>query len=142
MRVGQIVGIFAYMQVIALIEGFLLFVLATLLAIVLPRRIFLNNYVPQVTLLVLAMAFWAIGVHLYSEQVALGDVARDHALHYYWIAVWTVVFLALSILIRFKSRLNSLLLSFVDRLTFVSSVYLFFAVISLPVVILRNLIST
>jgi len=140
LRIGQIISIFAYVQVVSLIESILLFMLVTLLAVLLPRRMFLNNYVPQVTLLVLALAFWAIGIHLYHEQVAMGNAASNPNIPFDWIAIWIVVFLTLSILTRLISRLNSLLFSFVDRLTFVSSVYLFFALISLPVVILRNLV--
>jgi len=140
LRVGQIISIFAYMQVMFLIESFLLFLLVTLLAALLPRRLFLNNYVPQATLLVLILAFWAIGIHLHGEQAALGNVASGPIFLYYWTSAWLVIFLTLSIIARLKSRFNSLLLSFIGRLTFVSSIYLFFAVISLPIVVLRNIV--
>jgi hypothetical protein len=140
LRISQIISIFAYVQVVSLIESFLLFALVTLLAVLLPRRLFLRNFLPQVSLLVLTLAFWAIGIHLYHEQVAMGRVADNPSLPYYWTAIWIAVFFALSILVRFNSRINSLLFSFVERLAFVSSVYLFFALISLPVVIIRNLL--
>jgi hypothetical protein len=140
MRIGQILGIFAYVQVVSLIESILLFIVVTLLALSIPRRLFLNNYLPQVALLVFTLAFWAIGIHLYQEQVALGSSISNQSLPYYWATLWVLVFFVLAILARYISRINSFLISFVDRLAFVSSVYLFFAVISVPVVIFRNLV--
>ena len=140
LRVSQIISIFAYVQVVSLIESILLFALVTLLAVLLPRRLFLSNYISQVFLLVFTLAFWAIGIHLYHEQVAMGRFTNNPALPYYWTAVWFVVFFALSILARFSSRLNAFLLAVVDRLAFVSSVYLVFALVSVPVVIFRNLV--
>jgi hypothetical protein len=140
MRIGQIIGIFCYVQVVSLIESILLFASVTLIAVFLPRRLFLSNYLPQVFLLVFTLAFWAIGIHLYHEQIAMGSITGNSFLVYYWSAAWIVVFLLLTILARFKSFLNSFLLLLLDRLAFVSSVYLFFAVLSLPVVIFRNLL--
>ncbi len=139
LRVDQIASVFAYVQVVALIESILLFAMLTLLAVLLPRIAFLDNYLPQVAITALALAFWAIGVHLHDEQIALGSLSKNQSLLVIWTIVWIVIFLTLSILARFKSKANSLLLSLVDRMAFVSGIYLFFAIISLPVVILRNL---
>jgi hypothetical protein len=137
LRVSQIINIFTNMQVIILIESALLFTLVTLLAVLLPRRLFLSHYVPQSALLILALGLWAVGVHLNGEQIALGNAASNAALPYIWTALWAVIFLVLSILARYWSRWNTLLLSFVDRLSFVSSVYLFFPLVSLPYVLIR-----
>jgi hypothetical protein len=140
LRLSQIINIFAYLQVIILIESALLFALDTLLAVLLPPRLFLSHYVPQSTLLILALALWAVGFHLYSEQIALGNLASDPTLLYFWTVVWAVVFLVLSILTRYWTRWNTLILSFVDRLSIVSGVYLFFPLLSLPYVLLRYVV--
>jgi hypothetical protein len=137
LRLSQIINIFAYLQVIILIESALLFALVTLLAVLLPPRLLLSSYVPQSTLFILALALWAVGFHLYSEQIALGSLASNPTLLYFWTVVWAVVFLSLSILTRYWTRWDTLILSFVDRLSIVSGVYLFFPLVSLPYVLLR-----
>ena len=140
LRLSQLINIFAYIQVITLIESALLFALDTLLAVLLPRRLFLGNYVSQSTLLILTLALWAVGFHLNSEQIALGNAASNTSLLTVWTGVWVVVFLALSILTRYWTRWNALILSFVERLSFVSSVYLFFPLVSLPYVLIRYIV--
>jgi hypothetical protein len=140
LRMSQLINIFAYIQVVTLIESALLFALDTLLAILLPRRLFLSNYVTQSTLLIISMALWAVGVHLNSEQIALGNAASNTTLLYVWSGIWVVVFLALSIMTRYWTRWNGLILSFVDRLSFVSSVYLFFPLVCLPYALIRYLV--
>jgi len=144
LRASQIINTFSYLQAIVLLESALLFVLVTLLAILLPRRLFLNNYVPQATLLILSLTFWAVGIHLYSARIAgnnaSANITNNLPLGIIWAAVWAGVFLGLSILARFLKRWNTLILAFVDRLSLVAGVYLFFPLISLPYVLIRNLV--
>jgi len=77
---------------------------------------------------------------LNSEQIALGNLASHPSLLYIWAVVWAVVFLVSSILTRYWTRWNTLILSFVDRLSIVSGVYLFFPLLSLPYVLLRYVV--
>ena len=141
LRGSQILNIFSYLQAIALIESALLFTLVTLLAILLPRGLFLGNYVPQATLLIAALAFWAVGIHLNSEQIASGgDAGSNLALRYLWTAIWVIVFVGLSTLARYWKRWNTIILAFVDRVSLVSGVYLFFPLASLPYVLIRNIV--
>lgn len=139
LRASQIINTFSYLQAIVLFESALLFVLVTLLAILLPRRLFLSNYIPQAALLIFALTFWAIGIHLYSARIA-GNIASNLPAGYIWAALWAAVFLGLSTLARYRKRWNTLILAFVDRLSLVAGVYLFFPLISLPYVLIRNIV--
>jgi len=140
LRIGQIINVFFYIQAIVLIESALLFILVTLLAVLLPRVLFRKHYLAQTSLLILALTAWAVGVHLNGEQVALGNLSGDAARQYIWTAVWVVVFLALSILVRFWPRFNALIQTFIERLSFVSGIYLFFPVVSLPYLVIRYIV--
>jgi len=141
LRSSQIFNIFSYLQAIALIESAVLFSLVTSLAILLPRSLFLGNYVPQATLLIVALTFWAVGIHLSSEQIASGgDVGSNLALRYLWTAIWVIVFVGSSILARCRKRWNTVILAFVDRLSLISGVYLLFPLASLPYVVIRNIV--
>jgi hypothetical protein len=140
LRWSQVINILLYMQLIVLIESAMLFTIITLLAFLLPRLLFLSNYVSQATILILALTFWAVGVHLNGEQIALGNASADSNQQYIWTAISVVVFLALSILNRLWSRSNALTISFAERLSFVSGVFLFLPLISLPYILIRNLV--
>lgn len=137
MSLGQTLSIFAYLQVFALLESGLLWLVVALLAAVLPWRLFRERFIPQALLLVLALAGWAAGVQVMLLGVETETSSGGGYLPYAWTLLWLVFLVGMSILAVKLPRVTKTLLEVVERLSLLSGLYLAIDLLALAAVILR-----
>jgi hypothetical protein len=141
MRLGQVFAILCYMQVSALIESLLLWLIVSLLAYILPRRFYLDWYVPQTVILITALICWAIGTQFMlisqqNESVAGSGLSTQTL----WTVGWLVACLAAALALRFVKPMSAFLTALADRLTVLAFAFLAFDLLGAGVVLVRNLI--
>lgn len=140
LRLGQLLGIFSYTQMFALLESLLLWLAATLLALVLPRRLYLNWYVPQTLLLAAALTGWAIGYQFAYRAIQNETAAWDGAAALYWALGWLAAFLVGAASLRLVKPLADSLTRLADRLTVLAVFFLAVDLAGTALVLARNLI--
>jgi len=141
MPFGDIAGIFAYTQVIALIEslifwGFLLFV-----CISMPRKYFKDWFISQGTLLVLGFFILVIPMH-YQMDIIEGlqwNLELYDIMFVVWLLLWLAGLIIMSTLIRRNLIFEKKLVNLVDRIMLLSLLYVLIDVVSFAFVIFRNI---
>jgi hypothetical protein len=142
LSINQTLGVFSYAQVFALFESALLWGLAVLLAFLLPRRLFLDYFTPQVVLLVFALAAWAIGMQLYGADFAGSDaaLARTRPFVIGWTVGWLAALVGLSAEMHYWTVIQKWLWAFADRLVVLSGFFVLVDMICVVIVLLRNIL--
>jgi hypothetical protein len=140
MKIWEIIGIFAYTQVFALLESTLFLLILIFIAELLPYQLFLKHFTSQGALISLLATLWIIPLH-YKSQIL--DAFPRFENTWIW-AIWLGLFIALvfgiSLLFRRYSKLEQSFHKFIDKLSVVSMMYLTVDVASLGIIIIRNLV--
>jgi hypothetical protein len=141
LSISQTLGVFAYAQVFALFESAVLCGLIVLVAFLLPRRLFLDRFVPQAALCVFAITGWAISMQLSGMDFAGSEaaVAEMRPALLGWTVGWLVALAALSAAMHYWKALQKWLWAFADRVVVLSGFFLLVDAICLVVVVLRIL---
>lgn len=135
MSVWELIGVVAYTQAFALLESVLVLFGLFLLALILPAQFFRVKFVALGTMIVFATTTWAIIAHYNSE--AIGQWGMRAFLP--WVTAYAVSLSVLYWLVHRYEKLEKALVSFVGRLTVLSSVYIAVGVSSVVIVIVRNI---
>ena len=136
-----ILAVLSYTLASCLIESLTITGMVVLLAVILPRRLLLDRFVPQAMILVLIPAFWVIPIH-YQSRIAggLGLPAQMYiALVVVWLITFIIALVDLSIIIRRRPKVEAGFLDVADRLTVLAWVFIVAGIISLGNVMVRNL---
>jgi hypothetical protein len=125
----------AYTLVFALLESLALLVILIFLSILLPTRILRDRFVAQSAMAVFLTSIWAVVLHYGLIWPWEGDV---------WSFMWLVAYLALlggcAMLVHSSKTLERSIKAFIGRLSLLSYVYVFLGLLSIIVVILRNVV--
>lgn len=140
MKIGEILGVFAYTQVFALLESILVLVVLILIAELLPYQLFLKHFTTQAALLCLLATLWILPLHYKAQILAAYPEFENNWTGIFWFGVFFALVLVISFLFRHYSRIEHSFQTFIDKLTVVSMVYLIVDIASLGIVIVRNLI--
>jgi hypothetical protein len=136
---GQTLGIFAYLQVYALIEAAVLWLLLALLSGLLPAKLYRDRFTPQTVLIAAALSIWAIGVHWQILALANEEVGELQ-----WLGMWTLLWLAaltgMSLLAWRKPRLAGGLRAVAERFSLLAGLYLLVDIVALGALMVRNLV--
>ena len=135
LKTWDLVGVIAYTQAFALIETLVVWVTMILIAAVLPAKLFRDHFVAVGSALVLVAAAWAIAYHL--SPVDIADVGRRQLLLVGLTSAGSIA-LVYSAVTR-SARIESLIRSVTERVSILSFVYAGLGVLSLILVIIRNL---
>jgi hypothetical protein len=141
MRIWDIVGVFSYTQVFALLESILLVLVLILIAELLPYQLFLDHFTTQAALAGILGTFWVIPLHYESQILAAFPMLENSRAAAAWFGILVVLVIALSVLFRCYPRLERSFQTFIDKLTTVSLLYLIVGMSSLVVILIRNLIA-
>jgi hypothetical protein len=136
---GQIIAVLAYVLSLALFESLLLSLFPIFLAFLLPRRLFLDYFVAQSTLLVATLSAWFMIVQYRIQVVENEPVVKLDPSSYLLALACLGIFIALAIMLRYLPRWNTGLLGFADRLSVLSTVYVLIDLCALVIVVLRNI---
>jgi hypothetical protein len=130
--VWDIVGAVAYTQAFALLETVIASLLVILMATVLPARFFRDKFAALGTGIVLLVSAWTISVRFSGRGVILGQVEIP-----LW-SLYATLLVATGVLVHRNERFASFLVSLADRLTVMLYFNLPVDIISIIVVIIRN----
>jgi hypothetical protein len=134
MNLAQLSGAIAYILVFALLESLLIWGLLALLAVLLPQSLLRQNFVAQGMMLALLTAIFSIMVHFNYEFLVAN---RGYLL------ALTIIYLPCAAVCHFLAgryrKIDAALRGILDRLTVLTGLYIFFDLVSLMIVIMRNI---
>jgi hypothetical protein len=130
----DLIGVFSYIEAFVLLESIVIFLPLVVLAALLPARWLRSTFVASCTAIVYVSAGWFILAHIHDFTV------RDWSLRQ--LLPWFLAFLfsqgVILILIRNSRRLESLIVSVVDRVAVLSILYLSVSLTGIFIVLIRN----
>lgn len=129
-----IAGIFAYSQVFALFESLVVLAALILVALVMPRGLFREWFVPQGTAAVLLATAGAIALHL-AKEVPLWPSKRL----LFGLALYLLAVAVASWAIRRYGQFREMIENMAERLTVLLYVYLPFVALSAAIILIRNI---
>ena len=136
-------GIFflaVYVFAVALIESLLLFGFVLFVSLIMPRRIFRDQFIAQGSLVVIACTIWALILKFQSESSGSRDLIEVSA----WILIFLLSLLLIAVVSSFLMqrypRGKSMLEAIADRMIIFAWIYVPVGLVSLAIVLVRNLI--
>jgi hypothetical protein len=130
LRTWEVVGMVAYTLSYALFETLIVFLIVVLVGLVVPKRWIVDRYIPLASLWLVELAIMAI---VFQHHIIQHLPKRN-------LVIGVGLILALSSLIPLRfPKFGKLLGWIADRLVILSFIYIFFDVLGLLVVILRNI---
>jgi hypothetical protein len=137
----DLIGIIAYIQVFTLIETIAVFLVLVLLGSVLPRRLLRERFAAQASMMALLSAASVVLAHLNNWIPPILGQGREilFAMYMGSIGLFYVVSIAVfNVLIRRHRKLEDLICALANRLMALSSIYVIASLLSVVVVIFRN----
>ena len=129
----ELIGLIAYTQLFALLESLGLWLALILMAVVLPARILREKFVAKSSVSVFLLSIFGILIHF--ELVHWWKLAELLA----GLAGCLLGTVVLYVLLHRSKKLDDGLRAFADRLVVLSSIYVLIDLLSVAVVIVRNL---
>jgi hypothetical protein len=131
----DLIGVIAYTQAFALFESLVFVLILVIVSVILPAKFFRNKFVAVATSIVILTTAWFILAHYQDDIIRLWGVKQ--------FALWTGIYLlsivgAIVLVFRFNRVENSINIA-VQRLSVLSSIYIFLGVLSVVIVIIRNI---
>ncbi len=136
----QISVVAAYVLAFALIESLVMLASMLLLALIIPRRLFRDKFVPQASLLVTILSLLAIYLQGHLNLLTGMALAQLVILPFIFLIGIFVYVLLFSILIERTSVVPRLIQAAANRLTVFAYVYVPISLLCLLVVIARNIL--
>jgi hypothetical protein len=135
MTVWDVVGVASYVQMFALVESVVIFLPLVFLAMVLPAAWFKDKFLALSTGFVYVSVVWFTFAHIYDATI--------WSWGYRQFLPWIGLFLSSQILFYFRIQasrnLESVIVSFVERVAFLSAVYFLFGLLSVAIIVVRNI---
>ncbi len=134
LSISDMVGVIAYAQFYALIDTLVIFIPLLLLAVLLPTTLFRNKFVAKGTAVIFISSAWFIFLHLNGQIIE----QRQIAVLGIWGVSYLLVLAAAILIIQKNQKLEMAIVSFVQRLSVLSVLYLIIDLLSLIVIVVRN----
>jgi hypothetical protein len=130
----------SYVFAFAFIECTMLFLFILLMNLILPSQFFRAHFIAQGSLVVTAFTFWALILKLYARGYEFNDLREP----FEWLLIFAlslvVTLLAASILMKRHQRIEELIESIGDRMVIFTWIYAPVGLVSLLIVLVRNII--
>ncbi|HBY94947.1 MAG: hypothetical protein M5U01_18905 [Ardenticatenaceae bacterium] len=134
LNIWEILSIFAYTVVFALLESLLLLLAVILLATVLPDRFFRDRFVPHGTSAVLLVSLWAVAAQ-YNDEALRQWPTR---IILFWLMVAVITIAIPHLITQRNRRVEGAIQSVSERFVVMLYLYVPITLLSLAVVVLRN----
>jgi hypothetical protein len=130
----DLMGVISYVQMFVLFESIIIFLPLVLLSAILPPEWFSDKFVAHSAGIVFLATIWFIFAHVNDPTL------RSWGYRQYlpWIGLFFFSQILLFFSVHCSQKFESIIVSFVDRLVLVSVVYLFIDLVSVLIVVLRN----
>ena len=132
----EVLSIFAYTQVFALVESLLVALFLLALATILPARLFRARFVAISAMLVLVTAAWAIAAHLNRETLQ----ELPMRMLAFWLGLYGLSVAVIYVLVQRYQRVQALGEMIADRLAVLLYFYIPISLVSLAAVLVRNIL--
>ncbi|MGD9316669.1 MAG: hypothetical protein PVG56_07540 [Anaerolineae bacterium] len=132
----EVLSIFAYTQMFALLESLFVLLLLVLLAVILPPRFFRDSFVAQGSILLFIAAFWII----LFQSIWFNVVEWAAGKLFLWFTLALLTVLISCFLVHRSKRLQRVLNAVADRISVFLYLYVPLGTLGLVVVIARNVL--
>ena len=143
------IGVTSYGLVFAFIESVIFFIAITLLGLAIPTNWHEDRRVALLSILALLTTLWAIEGQAYfiwgsyiPEQILRYMAGLEHPLRFLYAAALAMVIPTIVVpvyLVLRSDRFLNLVQGLIERISFLTMLYLFFDVLGLVVIIIRNI---
>jgi hypothetical protein len=134
LSISEMVGVIAYSQLYAFLDTLLIFIPILLLSVVLPAGLFRIKFVALGTAVAFITSAWFIFLHLNNQVIEMRQTAVMAA----WAISYLVVLVGFYLLVHRNAKVETAIIRFVQRLSVLSLLYLMIDVVSVVVVVVRN----
>ena len=139
MNTSDLLTIFTYTQVFALVESFILFLILVSLGIFLPPRLLKDRPISQGALIIFLVSCWAVLIHLHGYlRIKIIDYLS-------WVALWTIfIGFYLVITYRWLTRFKKLvdwIEAISERIIVLTTIYIFIDMTLIVLAIGRSIYS-
>ncbi|MCP5101516.1 MAG: hypothetical protein GY943_38715 [Chloroflexi bacterium] len=134
LSISEMVGVIAYSQLLAFLDTLLIFIPILLLAAILPAAWLRDKFVAMGTAVAFISSAWFVVLHLNNQIIEQRQVAVLVA----WAVSYVVVLGVIYVLVRRNAKVESGIINFMQRLSVLSILYLFIDVVSVVIVVVRN----
>jgi hypothetical protein len=131
----DLIGVVAYTQAFALIESLVVLLLLLFGCAILPAQLFRNKFVAISALIVILTSAWFILAHYNDEIMRLWGL-KQFAI---WGGIYCLSIVLGALIVHRFERLEKAINDIVQRLIVLSSVYILMGILSVTVVIIRNI---
>ena len=148
-NIWDAIGVASYGLVLAFIESLMFFAAITLFGLLVPTKWHENRRVALLSVLALVTTLWAIEGQAYfiwgsyvPEQILRYIGSSDHPLRFLYAAALALVVPTILIpvyLVLKSDRFLNLVQGLIERLSLLTMLYLFFDLLGLVVIIIRNI---
>jgi hypothetical protein len=137
LRMGawQLIGVIAYVQAFALVESLAIAALLIIIGIILPRRFFRDNIISISAMFIFVTALWAVLAHYSEDTIRLWRLKEFLP----WIAIYIFTIGIGYYLIQRSEQLAKKIRLLVDRGSVLAFFYVFIGILSVVIVIIRNI---
>ena len=134
MSLWDLIGVVSYSQMFALFESVVIVLPLVLLSALLPAGWFRDKFVALATGIVYLSVVWFIFAHINDPTLRSWGPGQFLP----WIGLFLFSQVLFVSLIHYSHKLQSIIVALVDRLAVLSIVYLFIGLISVLIVVIRN----
>ena len=135
LRFWDLIGVIAYTQVYALAESMVVFLVLIIIAAILPAKLFRDKLVALGTMVVLVTSIWFVLAHYNDEAIRLWGAKQFLPV----LLTFLVSILIPYVLIQRYQKLEDTISAIVARLAVLAYVYVFLDVISIFIIVIRNI---
>jgi hypothetical protein len=132
----ELVGVIAYIQMVALIESVILFGFLFSLGLLLPNKLFAHKFIANSSAFILLHSAWFVAMHYYYDSIRLWGAANLLLL------VLALLFTNILsyLLVNRSQKFEEVLKAATKRVSVLSVIYVSFSLVSLFIVVLRNIL--
>ena len=135
MSIWQLIGVIAYVQAFALVESLAIAALLIIISIILPKRIFRDNIISISAMFIFVTALWAVLAHYSEDTIRLWRIKEFLP----WITIYIFsIGIGYYLVQRFEQLAKTIRLM-VDRISVLAFFYVFIGMVSIVIVIFRNI---
>lgn len=131
----ELIGVIAYTQAYALVESLVLLIILVVLGMLLPVRLYRNKFIAYSAMIVFITTFWTVLAHYNDGQIRLMGLTQFLP----WLGFYILSIGIGYLLVWRYDRVASSIQAIVERIMVLSFIYVFIALLSVFVVIFRNI---
>jgi len=139
MTFWNILAVYSYTQFIALLDSLLLLFLLLFTALVFPPSFRKDHFVPIASMIGYLAILWTIPFHYLDALAEWLPLFLQPWTAWLWILLFVLVSVAIIYFVRSSARLRDLTMTFIDRISPLAWIYLTSNLLSILVIVGRNL---